>query len=51
VPEPEIVPLPSKTPLTVIPRPWSLIQNFVLAEMVIVLDERTFQPSCPRYVQ
>src|SRR6185312_7456692 len=46
-----MVPLPSNTPQTLIPRPWSLIQNFVLAESVIVFDDVTFQPSRPRYVQ
>src|SRR4029079_4027650 len=49
--EPPIVPLPSNTPETWMPEPWSLIQNFVLAETVIVLVEVTFQPSRPRYFQ
>src|SRR4029079_3867565 len=50
-PEPEIVPLPSNTPQTLIARPWSLIQNFVLAEIVIGFVDVTFQPSRPRYFQ
>src|SRR6185312_6052954 len=33
------------------PEPWSLIQNFVLAETVIVFVDQTFQPSRPRYFQ
>ena len=51
VPEPPIVPLPSNTPDTQMPEPWSLIQNFVLAETVIVFVDQTFQPSRPRYFQ